>query len=73
VDFMETLTVSSKFQIVIPKELREGLNIKSGQKLVPLRKGNSIVLVKIGHLKDAFGLASGINTKNIRDRRERFD
>ncbi|HIH09037.1 MAG TPA: AbrB/MazE/SpoVT family DNA-binding domain-containing protein [Candidatus Diapherotrites archaeon] len=70
---METLTVSSKFQIVIPKKLRENMNIKSGQKLVPMQKGNSIVLVKIGPLKGAFGFAKGMSTAGVRDHSERFD
>lgn len=69
---METITLSKKFQIVIPKKTREDLGLKAGQKLVVIEKGNSIELVKIGNIKDALGLAKRISTKNLRDESERF-
>lgn len=37
--------VSSKYQIVIPKDVRELLNIKKGQSMEMIIKGNSISLV----------------------------
>ena len=69
---METVTLSSKFQIVIPKKIREDLKLKAGQKLVLVEKGNSIELVRIGLLKQAKGLVKGISAKNLRDESERF-
>ncbi|MDO8634240.1 MAG: AbrB/MazE/SpoVT family DNA-binding domain-containing protein [archaeon] len=70
---METVTLSSKFQIVIPKKTRGDLNLKAGQKLVVIEKGNSIELVKIGPLKEAKGLIRKTSTKDLRDHSERFD
>ncbi|MFH1256240.1 MAG: AbrB/MazE/SpoVT family DNA-binding domain-containing protein [Candidatus Diapherotrites archaeon] len=69
---METVTLSEKFQIVIPKKTREDLNLKSGQKLVIIEKGNSIELVRIGDIKGAMGLAQGVSLKGLRDESERF-
>ncbi len=41
---IETITISSKGQIVIPERIRDELNIKEGTKLVLLEKDNSIIL-----------------------------
>ncbi|MDO8625135.1 MAG: AbrB/MazE/SpoVT family DNA-binding domain-containing protein [Candidatus Diapherotrites archaeon] len=70
---MQTITLSSKYQIVIPKKTREDLDLKPGQKLVALAKGNSIEFVKISDIKNARGIAKGVSPKNIRDHHERFD
>ena len=69
---MQTITLSQKFQIVIPKRTREDLGLKAGQKLVLIEKGNSIELVKIGDIKSARGIAKGITAKGLRDESERF-
>ncbi len=70
---METITLSRKFQVVIPKKIREDLNLRPGQKLVMIEKGNSIELVKIGGIKEAKGMLKGISTKGLRDEHDRFD
>ena len=69
---METITLSKKFQIVIPKKTRENLGFEPGQKLVLIEKGNSVELVKIGNIKSAMGIAKGVSAKNPRDESERF-
>ena len=69
---MQTVTLSEKFQIVIPKKTREDLGLKAGQKLVLLEKGNSIEVVKIGDIKSAVGMAKGVSAKGLRDESERF-
>ncbi len=73
---MTTVTVSKKFQIVIPKKSRDFLKLKPGQKLVVLEKPDSIVLVKVGPVKEAKGMFPGVmegaTWKDIRDHTERF-
>lgn len=69
---METIILSRKFQVVIPKKAREHLKLKPGQKLVAIEKGNSIEFVKIGKLEDARGIAKGVSVKGLRDHHERF-
>lgn len=71
---MDTITVSPKFQVVIPKRIREHLSIKPGEKMVIVEKNNTISLIPVGRLKDARGIAKGVTTKNLRNESERhFD
>jgi AbrB family looped-hinge helix DNA binding protein len=65
---MNTLTtISSKYQIVIPREVREQFNLKPGQKLMFIPFQNSIRLVIVPSVKEARGMFKGINTKNLRE------
>ena len=42
-----TTKVSSKYQVVIPKEIRERIQLKEGEELEVLQSGNSIVLTPV--------------------------
>ena len=64
---MTTVTVSPKFQIVIPKEVRISMHIKAGNKVVMVPFGNVIYLVPMRSLKDLRGKLKGVNTKIIRE------
>ena len=64
---MTTVTVSPKFQIVIPKEVRTSMHIKAGNKVVMVPFGNVIYLVPMRSLKDLRGKLKGVNTKIIRE------
>ena len=65
---MEALTtISTKYQIVIPRELREQFNLKPGQKVVFIPYKNSIRLVIVPTIKEARGIFKGMNTENIRE------
>ncbi|MDO8627997.1 MAG: AbrB/MazE/SpoVT family DNA-binding domain-containing protein [Candidatus Diapherotrites archaeon] len=70
---MQTITLSSKYQIVIPKQMREDMNLRPGQKLVLIEKGDSIQMVRIGKLKDMAGFVKGLTQDGLRDESERFD
>ena len=59
---METITVSPKFQIVIPKKIRQKLEIKPGQKLQVFQSGNRIEYIIIKDIGTARGFLKGINT-----------
>ena len=65
---METITVSPKFQIVIPKEIRQKLEIKPGQKLQVFQSGNSIEYIIIKDISASRGFLKGINTDIERER-----
>ncbi len=65
---MTSVTVSPKFQVVIPKEVRESLGIYSGQKVKVLTYQNRIELVPIKPMKKMRGFLKGINTKVNRDK-----
>lgn len=67
---MSAATLSSKFQISVPKDIRDALQLKPGQKLVFLNTGSAIKLVPQPQIAELFGLAKGADTGNYRDRDE---
>jgi len=64
---MTTLTVSSKYQIVIPARMRESLRIRPGEKLHAIEYRGRIELVPVGTMKSARGFLKGIQTDVPRD------
>ena len=70
---MSTATkLSSKFQISIPKEVREQQGWRAGQEFVFLPKGGGFVLVPVPTREELFGIAKGANGENYRDRTDRY-
>ena len=59
---MQTVTVSPKFQVVIPKEMRESLKLAPGQKLQALLYENRIELIPVRPIKKMRGFLKGIDT-----------
>jgi AbrB family looped-hinge helix DNA binding protein len=59
---METVTVSPKFQVVIPKEIRESLKLVPGQKIQALLYENRIELIPVRPVKKMRGFLKGIDT-----------
>ncbi len=59
---MTSVTVSPKFQVVIPKEVRESMGIVSGQKVQMLTYKNRIELIPIKPIKELKGFLKGIST-----------
>jgi len=64
---MGTVVVSSKFQVAIPKDLRESMGIKAGTRLEIISYANRIELVPVLPLKNLKGIFKGINTDIQRD------
>lgn len=64
---MLTVTLSPKYQIVIPKELREELHLLPGEKLRIFRYQNRLEIVPIKDVKKMRGSLKGINTTIERD------
>lgn len=69
---MAAITVSSRYQVVIPKEVREQLNIKPGQKLQVIVLGGVMHFVPVLSLDELRGIARGADTSKIRDERDRY-
>ncbi len=65
---MTAVTVSPKFQVVIPKDIRESMGIVSGQKIQMLTYRNRIELIPIKPMKEMKGFLKGIDTDVIRDK-----
>ena len=59
---MITVTVSSKYQIVIPREIREALGLHPSQKLQVLLFENRIELISLRPIEDMRGFLRGIDT-----------
>jgi len=68
----DTATLSSKFQISIPKAVREAQGWEAGQEFVFLPKGGGVLLVPVPERDKLHGIAKGADAKNARDRRDRF-
>lgn len=59
---METLTISPKYQVVIPKEIRESLGLNPGQKIKAIAFANRIELIPVQPMKRMRGFLKGIDT-----------
>ena len=59
---MNTVTISPKFQVVIPKEIRESLQLEPGQKVQAVEYENRIELVPVRRAAEMRGFLRGIDT-----------
>lgn len=59
---MDTVTVSPKYQVVIPRRVRESLGIEAGQKIQVLVYEGRIELVPLRPMREARGFLRGIDT-----------
>ena len=64
---MPAVTVSPKYQVVIPKAVRESLGIYSGQKIQVLTYQNRIELIPIKPVEEMKGFLAGIDTEVVRE------
>ena len=65
-------TISTKFQVVIPKPVRERLNLKPKQKLTVIEKDNMLILIPHASLESLRGIAKGAETDDYREKEDRF-
>jgi len=65
---VDTVTVSPKFQVVIPREIRERLGLEPGQQVRALAYENRIEFIPVRPLKRMRGFLRGIDTVVRRDR-----
>ena len=69
---MATTTISPKFQIVIPKEVREKLHLTPSQRLQVVEKGGVITLVPEVPLKSLKGTLKGMSKTDLREKKDRL-
>lgn len=69
---MVTTTLSSKYQISIPKAVREAQHWEAGQEFAFIPKGDGVLLVPVRKLEELFGIAKDANPANHRDRNDRY-
>lgn len=65
---METLTISPKYQIVIPKSIRESLKLAPGQKVQAVAYEGRIELIPVRSIQSMKGFLKGIDTDVPRER-----
>jgi len=68
---MARTTISPKFQIVIPKEVREKLRLAPSQRLQVVEKGGVITLVPEVPLKSLMGVLKGMSATGLREKSNR--
>ena len=59
---METVTISPKFQVVIPQSIREAMGIRSGEKAHVISYRNRIEIIPVRDIRKLRGALKGINT-----------
>jgi AbrB family looped-hinge helix DNA binding protein len=64
--------VSSKYQIVIPKEVRQKLDLEKGQILQVVARNGVITLVPDRPLSELRGFVKGIDDSGLRDKEDRL-
>lgn len=64
---MHRVTISPKFQVVIPQQIRQAMKLFPGQKVQVIMYGNRIELVPERDIKTMRGFLKGINTSLKRD------
>jgi AbrB family looped-hinge helix DNA binding protein len=68
----DTATLSSKYQISIPKRVRDQQRWQAGQEFVFIPKGEGVLVMPVPELKQLAGLAKGAKAVGYRDRKDRF-
>ena len=69
---MGVVTLSSKFQVVIPQDVRKKLGLKPGQKIVVVEKDGVVHLIPQRAIKEMRGFVKGLDTQNLRDEEDRI-
>ena len=65
---MNTVTLSPKFQIVIPKAIRDRLRLRPGQKIQAFVYENRVELIPVRRARELRGFVKGIDTTVERER-----
>lgn len=69
---MPQVTVSPKFQIVIPREIRKRLGLRPGQKITLMEREGIITAIPDQPLEKFRGILTGMSGQGLREKKERF-
>ena len=69
---METVTLSSKYQLVLPRGARERLQLRPGMRITVLDKGGVTFLVPERPLRSYRGIVRGVRVKGLREKKDRL-
>lgn len=65
---MSVVTVSPKFQVVIPRDIREALGLEPGQKVQALQYQNRVEFIPVRPMREMRGRLKGLDTSVVRDK-----
>jgi len=65
---MPSTKLSSKYQIVIPKKIRESMDLRPGMEVDFIELDGIVAIVKVKALEELRGTLKGIDTSGLRDR-----
>ncbi|MCB8979563.1 MAG: AbrB/MazE/SpoVT family DNA-binding domain-containing protein [Ardenticatenaceae bacterium] len=68
---MDAVTISSKYQVVIPRQIREQFNLKPGNKIIFIPYDHSLRVVIVPSIEKAMGIFEGIDTDPQREKADR--
>lgn len=69
---MESATLSTKYQLVLPRRAREHLGLRPGMKFTVMSKGGVIFLVPERPMREYRGVAKGAQSRGVRDKKDRL-
>ncbi|MCW5890589.1 MAG: AbrB/MazE/SpoVT family DNA-binding domain-containing protein [bacterium] len=69
---MESVTLSGRYQLVLPRGVCDRLSVRPGSKLTVVAKGGVIYLVPERPMKAFRGIVRGATGEGLRDRKNRF-
>ena len=64
---MDTVTISSKYQVVIPRSVRKQFDLKPGQKIMFIPYNGTLRVVIVPPIKKTRGMLKGMDTRDIRE------
>lgn len=68
---MNTVTISSKYQVVIPRSIREQFDLKPGKKIMFIPYNETLRVVIVPPIEQAQGMFEGIDTDPQREKEDR--
>ncbi len=68
---METVTISSKYQMVIPRAIRDQWGIVPGQKVRLILYDNRLEVIPVRDIKEARGFLKGMSSRIEREQEDR--
>jgi AbrB family looped-hinge helix DNA binding protein len=69
---MPLSVISPKFQIVIPKQIRERLGLRPGQRVSLIERDGLVTMVPQRPISEMRGIARGVSYEGYRDETDRF-
>ncbi len=68
---MDTVTLSPKYQVVIPRRVREQIGLRAGARIQVIRLGDRIELIPLRPMREMRGFLKGLDRRLKREREDR--